>query len=435
MPLSMNLESLWRVLKVPRIRKEQTATRTKLKTAERTQSLRQVSLYADVLNELNESATNDYDIDEESEYSPRESTPSDANSGIEDEDDVYQFLTHSRDSYVLNNHEQLALNGIMLIDNNFVNTDIIDYHVAQGIMREIDEIDYCKPVEMEKAHAYLVSKFARDMAVRNIDQVKIEAYIKDFRNEQSTQDATTLDTIENLFKMYFPSTTLTKSVGADFFVVSNKANHVLLSLAAKSNKTKGMNDLTKLCREFEERPELFEELANKLTLERSDVGAMELPKEILEELEHSSSNTLHRGIKEFSKSIPKYEDNEWTASEMFNREFHKELKRRTIDAFQSTNVVYKKADRLIIAGRAAASLSEECKQFLEQGNEETFLHIMEGVRQLAIYSLVSSKTTNTEARPMALKALKLPDSVKHLDGESNDRSLALNEETVERSIK
>ena len=120
---------------------------------------------------------------------------------------------------------------------------------------------------------------------------------------------------------------------------------------------------------------------------------------------------------------------------MFNREFHKELKRRTIDAFQSTNVVYKKADRLIIAGRAAASLSEECKQFLEQGNEETFLHIMEGVRQLAIYSLVSSKTTNTEARPMALKALKLPDSVKHLDGESNDRSLALNEETVERSIK
>ena len=82
------------------IRKEQTATRTKLKTAERTQSLRQVSLYADVLNELNESATNDYYIDEESEYSPRESTPSDANSGIEDEDDVYQFLTHSRDSYV-----------------------------------------------------------------------------------------------------------------------------------------------------------------------------------------------------------------------------------------------------------------------------------------------------------------------------------------------
>ncbi|CEI96069.1 hypothetical protein RMCBS344292_10239 [Rhizopus microsporus] len=129
--------------------------------------------------------------------------------------------------------------------------------------------------------------------------------------------------------------------------------------------------------------QIIEELANKLTLERSSVGVTEFSKEILEELEHSSSNT----IKEFSKNIPEYEDNEWTASEMFNKEFHKELKRRTIDAFQSTNAVYKGADRLIIVGRAAASLFEECKQFLRQSNEETFLHIMEGVRQLAVYSL------------------------------------------------
>lgn len=312
-----------------------------MKAAKRTQALSQVNLYADVLNELNESAASDNDTDEESEYSPRESTPSATSSGIEDEGDVYQFLTHNGDSYVyklptdslrwvvsghdvsqsfinyrdatikkaedlidLNDHEQLALDGIMLIDNDFVNTDIVDYHVAQDIMKEIDEIDYCKPVEMEKAHADLVSKFARDLAVRNIDQVKIEAYIKDFKNEQSTQDAATLcdvlnnlsrtysadystnnvneatlvrDTVENLFKVYFPNTTLTKSVGADsmirdsakrftkldpslntcgkradFSVVSNKAKHVLLSLEAKSNKIKGVNDLIKLCRELKD---------------------------------------------------------------------------------------------------------------------------------------------------------------------------------------
>ncbi|CEI95564.1 hypothetical protein RMCBS344292_09747 [Rhizopus microsporus] len=178
--------------------------------------------------------------------------------------------------------------------------------------------------------------------------------------------------------------------------------------------------------------QIIEELVNKLTLERPSVGATELPKDTLEELEHSSSNTLHKGIKEFSKNILKYEDNEWAASEMFNREFHKELKRRTIDAFQSTNAVYKGADRLIIAGRAVASLFEECKQFLEQGNEETFLHIIEGVRQLAVYSLVSNKTTKTETRSMALKTLKFPDSVKHLDEEPNDKSLALDKETVKK---
>ncbi|CEG66990.1 hypothetical protein RMATCC62417_03476 [Rhizopus microsporus] len=181
--------------------------------------------------------------------------------------------------------------------------------------------------------------------------------------------------------------------------------------------------------------QIIKELANKLALKRTGVGATEHPKEIVEELKHSPSNTLHRGIKEFSKNIPKHEDSEWTASEIFNREFYKELKRCTIDAFQSTNAVYKGADRLIIAGRAAASLFEECKQFLEQGNEETFLHIMERARQLAVYSLVSSKTTKTEARSMALKALKLPDSVKHLDEEPNDESLALDKETAEKTYQ
>ncbi|PHZ11430.1 uncharacterized protein RHIMIDRAFT_238868 [Rhizopus microsporus ATCC 52813] len=161
-------------------------------------------------------------------------------------------------------------------------------------------IDYCKLVEMERAHTYLVSKFACDMAVRNIDQVKIEAYIKDFKDEQSTQDTATLcnifnnlsrtystnnvneatlvrDTVEHLFKGYFPNTTLTKSLGADsmirdsakrptelgpslntcgncadFSMALNKAKCMLLSLEAKSNKAKGVNDLIRLCRELKD---------------------------------------------------------------------------------------------------------------------------------------------------------------------------------------
>ncbi|CEG80106.1 hypothetical protein RMATCC62417_14488 [Rhizopus microsporus] len=39
---------------------------------------------------------------------------------------------------------------------------------------------------------------------------------------------------------------------ADFSMVSNKAKYVLLSLEAKSNRTKGVNDLIKLCRELKD---------------------------------------------------------------------------------------------------------------------------------------------------------------------------------------
>jgi hypothetical protein len=39
---------------------------------------------------------------------------------------------------------------------------------------------------------------------------------------------------------------------ADFTVVSNKSGHILLSLEAKSNKTKHVNELVKLCRELKD---------------------------------------------------------------------------------------------------------------------------------------------------------------------------------------
>ncbi|RCH81231.1 hypothetical protein CU098_005963 [Rhizopus stolonifer] len=154
---------------------------------------------------------------------------------------------------------------------------------------------------MEKAHDDSVSKLARDMVVRNIDRVKMEAYIKDFKNEDaatlcyvlsnlsgiysadySTNDVNeatpVINPVKNLFKMYFASTTLTKSVGdgslffffhnsakrfieldpslntcskrAEFFVISKNVKHVILPFKSKPNKTKGVNDLIKLCREL-----------------------------------------------------------------------------------------------------------------------------------------------------------------------------------------
>ncbi|PHZ09028.1 uncharacterized protein RHIMIDRAFT_240902, partial [Rhizopus microsporus ATCC 52813] len=175
--------------------------------------------------------------------------------------------------------------------------------------------------------------------------------------------------------------------------------------------------------------QIIEEMSRKINLDRSGEDPTNLPNEILEELENSSSINLQKNIKEFVKSLPKYEGSEWTNNEIFNKEFHRELKRKTVDALQSTNAVYKGADRLIIAGRAATGLYEECQQFLESGgSEEQFFHIMEGIRQLAVYSYATGKATKSEARTMAIKALRLPDSVKHLEEEPSDKALALGRE-------
>ncbi|PHZ08465.1 uncharacterized protein RHIMIDRAFT_241486 [Rhizopus microsporus ATCC 52813] len=98
------------------------------------------------------------------------------------------------------------------------------------------------------------------------------------------------------------------------------------------------------------------------------------------------------------------------------QKFHRELKRKTVGTLQSAKAEYKEADRLMIVGRAATGLYEECQQFLKPGgSDEQFFHIMEDIRQLAVYSYATSKSTKSEARTMAIKALKLPDSVDVFD--------------------
>ncbi|KAG1049069.1 hypothetical protein G6F43_008582 [Rhizopus delemar] len=164
------------------------------------------------------------------------------------------------------------------------------------------------------------------------------------------------------------------------------------------------------------REQVIKEMSRKLSLDKSGESYTELPNENLDELENSSTIHLQKNIKEFTKNLPK------------------ELRRRTMDALQGTSAIYKGADRLITTGRAATGIYEECQHFLETGgNEEQFLHIMEGVRQLAVYSYATSRATETEARSMAIKALRLPYSVKHLEEEPpSDKSLALDKQDVDK---
>ncbi|KAG1047758.1 hypothetical protein G6F43_009814 [Rhizopus delemar] len=162
--------------------------------------------------------------------------------------------------------------------------------------------------------------------------------------------------------------------------------------------------------------QIIEEISRKFNLDKSGESYTKLPNEILDELENSSITHLQKNVKEFTKNLLK------------------KLKRRIVDDLQETNAIYRGADRLITTGRAVTGLYEERQHFLETGGiEEQFLHIMEGIRQPAIYSYATSRTTKTEARSMTIKVLRLSNSVKHLEEESpSDRSLSLNKQDMDK---
>ncbi|KAL9537964.1 hypothetical protein MBANPS3_011314 [Mucor bainieri] len=317
-------------------KKDEANIRRKLRNAQRSQAVQQVNAYVEMLDELGKS---EHDESSDDNYSVRESTPSSSSSHNEDDiSDTYHYLTHNGSSYhyklksdslrwivsgsdvsssfiayrdgaiqkaedmeYLNDCEQLALDGIMLIENDFTNTDIVAYGVAQAILKEVDQIDYCQTGRLEKSHQDMLVKFAQDMSVRSIDSVQVQNDIRKFGRDHNADtlcpiltnlvstyssdyssngvnEATLVrDTIDTFLKAYFPNTPLTKSLGADsmikdsakrfleldpslttsgkradFSVVSTKSQHVILSLEAKSNKTKGVNDLIKLLRELKD---------------------------------------------------------------------------------------------------------------------------------------------------------------------------------------
>ena len=77
-------------------------------------------------------------------------------------------FSKAEDLQNLNDHEQLALDGIMMIDNGFVNTDIVDFEEVDDIFNDINKIiDVFKTSDIKKSQEELVIKFANDLATRN----------------------------------------------------------------------------------------------------------------------------------------------------------------------------------------------------------------------------------------------------------------------------
>lgn len=203
----------------------------------KSQAASQILAYTNLLSEMNSILSSE---NKGSQYSGRASTPSASSSPNEDEDNqtTFHYLAHNNgDSYEyklkstdssrwivsghdvssifidyrnatikkakdlekLNDSEQLALDGIMLLNNDFVNSAVAPHQVADAIMKEVDEIAYCQPVKLEKSYQNFLVKFCEDMCARYINTSTIRADIRKFRQDEA--DAV-CDILTNLLNTY-----------------------------------------------------------------------------------------------------------------------------------------------------------------------------------------------------------------------------------------
>jgi hypothetical protein len=108
-----------------------------------------------------------------------------------------------------------------------------------------------------------------------------------------------------------------------------------------------------------------------------------------------------------------------------------------LDAHQVVSYKHKDAERLRVAARGAADIYEDL-QYKTNGNghtsnDEIVHQCLEKLRRLAIFSYATAKSMDEEAKSVAIKALRLPQSIKHLEEDSEpEGSLAFSPEVVEK---
>ncbi|KAG1157372.1 hypothetical protein G6F37_006755 [Rhizopus arrhizus] len=127
---------------------------------------------------------------------------------------------------------------------------------------------------------------------------------------------------------------------------------------------------------------------------------MELPEEIWDELNSSSRNELQSNSKRFVRDTQRYVAGDWTKTPVINKPFMADLKRYQVEAKQVISSRYEDSDKLRIVGRSAAEIFEGLGAYMESGDQETFLQVMEkrGKRTYP-YSPSPPTTCKTPGRP------------------------------------
>ena len=162
----------------------------------------------------------------------------------------------------------------------------------------------------------------------------------------------------------------------------------------------------------------------------------ELPKAIIQDLEGSSKKEIRTNVKRFAKDTVNYSGGSWTQSGALNKFVVQEIKHTKVDTYTSIQQRIKDGDKLRTAGKNAAEIYEELHFLIERGGGEDdadlLEQLLEKTRRLAVYAFASGKEIDAEAKETALKAIRLPNAVRHIDEEDDEKDMLFSTEEIER---
>lgn len=184
--------------------------------------------------------------------------------------------------------------------------------------------------------------------------------------------------------------------------------------------------------------QLFQRFRNEEKLASSkDRDERPLPVEITNTLEENSRHQLQETFKRYKKDLSRYSNDDWTRAEEINKSLLPKIKQHTVETTQLVSSIYKGSDITRTLGRGATEIFEQL-QILGEGEisseeAQTVLEeAIESARRLAVFAWAQSKQQDEEARDFALKALKLPASLKHLETKESGKKEAFSMDFIEQ---
>ncbi|KAG1469222.1 hypothetical protein G6F56_003378 [Rhizopus delemar] len=108
----------------------------------------------------------------------------------------------------------------------------------------------------------------------------------------------------------------------------------------------------------------------KIEQEKRERRSIQLPTEILKDLETAPKNELTNNTKRFQKSTIQYDGGNWSKPGGTNKIFTLDLKKYNLDTFTAVGYRFKDAERLRTAGKTAAEIFKDLKVVLEREGSE-----------------------------------------------------------------
>ncbi|KAG1135032.1 hypothetical protein G6F37_013104 [Rhizopus arrhizus] len=183
---------------------------------------------------------------------------------------------------------------------------------------------------------------------------------------------------------------------------------------------------------------LFQRFKNEEKLaEQNNREERPLPVEIITQLEENSKQQLQDNFRRFKKNLSKYIDEEWTVAEEINKSLLPKLKTYTVDTAQLVSSIYRGSEIMRTHGRAATEIFEQLS-ILREGEISTeeahaiLEEAFENAKRLAVFAWAQGRQQDEEARDFAIKALRLPSNLKHLETKESGKREAFSTEFIEQ---